>query len=232
MNAVRCISATRFCASRTHQMENVDQSLKRRLNFIHTQLRNCRACPSVCGSAVYGPALETRIMIIGQAPGIHEENLGRPFAYTAGKTLFKWLYRATGANEAEIRSFVYFSAVVRCFPGKAATGVGDRPPSLTEIENCRVHLQAEIQALKPRLILAVGRFAMAEILKDSGFTKSSRLNDFVGRKFTMSCHGLRATVVPLPHPSGVSRWPQTEPGKTKLAEALKLIREEMANFAP
>lgn len=206
----------------------MSHSVESRLNRIHEQLRNCRKCANVCGRVVHGPALDTRLMIVGQAPGIHEETRGRPFAHTAGKTLFKWLYLATGADESEIREMVYFSAVARCFPGKSTTGSGDRPPSLDEIENCRVHLISEIQALKPKLILAVGRTAMNEILKSEGFTKTSKLEDFVGRKFKTNYHGAVVTVIPLPHPSGVSRWPQTEPGKTKLAEALKLMRKEFA----
>lgn len=206
----------------------MSQSVEHQLKAVHKQLRSCQKCTSVCGRAVHGPALDTRIMLIGQAPGVHEEVLGRPFAHTAGKTLFKWLYQATGAEEAEIREMVYFSAVARCFPGKSPSGSGDRPPSLTEIENCREHLSAEVQALKPQLILAVGKSAMSEVLQAAGFTKNSKLEDFVGRKFKTTYHGHQVTVIPLPHPSGVSRWPQTEPGKTKLAEALKLVKKEFS----
>ncbi len=190
---------------------------------IHENLRACRRCPNVCGRAVHGPALETKVMIVGQAPGIHEGDRGRPFAHTAGKTLFKWFEQATGADEATIREMIYFSAVARCFPGKAAGGKGDRVPSKTEIDNCREHLSDEVTALKPELILAVGKLAIEEALG-----KKCSLNEVVGKKFSAVFHGHRVSVIPLPHPSGVSRWPHTEPGKTKLRRALKLLGRELS----
>lgn len=199
---------------------------ERQLNALHERLRKCRKCPDVCGPPVHGPSMSTEILIIGQAPGVHEGRIGKPFAHTAGKTLFKWFNQATGADEETIRDMIYFSAVTRCFPGKSETGSGDRPPSPKEIENCREHLIGEVQALKPKLIFAIGRYAIGEVLKNQGFTKSTTLNDVVGKKFFVNFHGVKATVIPLPHPSGVSRWPLVEPGKTKLAKALKLITAE------
>jgi len=182
----------------------------------------------MCDKPVHGAAIDTRILLVGQAPGAHEGSLGKPFAHKAGKTLFRWLESATGADEEGIREMVYFSAIARCFPGKAK-GAGDRPPSRQEIENCRPHLQAEIKALEPKLILAVGRMAIAELLGEKQ-TKAP-LTDLVGKKFRLQACEVDAVVIPLPHPSGVSRWPVTEPGKTKLAEALKLVREEFRKYA-
>ena len=150
----------------------------------------------MCGPAVHGPALETPILLIGQAPGVHEGSLGRPFAYTAGKTLFQWLGRATGASEDELRDLIYFSAVARCFPGKAKNGGGDREPSRDEIENCRVHVRAEVGALKPQLILAVGKVAISEVLTAIGYAKTTPLTDVVGKKFRVRFHGHDVDVVP------------------------------------
>lgn len=192
------------------------------LAAIHERLRQCRRCPNVCGRAVHGPALETKIMLVGQAPGIHEAGRGRPFAHTAGKTLFKWLAQATGADEETMRELIYFSAVARCFPGKALNGKGDRVPDLKEIENCRDHLRDEVESLQPDLILAVGKIAIAEVLGKEG-----SLAGFVGKKFRAEFHGRKVDVIPLPHPSGVSRWPHTEPGKSKLAAALKILGTEL-----
>jgi uracil-DNA glycosylase len=175
---------------------------------------------------VHGPALETPILLVGQAPGAHESSLGRPFAYTAGKTLFKWLGSVTGLDEEELREQIYFSAVVRCFPGKSKSGSGDREPSDEEIQNCRGFLKDEVQALKPRIVLAVGKVAIREVLGEMGFHKSTPLTDVVGRKIKARFHGHDVEVIPLPHPSGVSRWPKIEPGKTKLAEALRLVGHE------
>ncbi|RYZ78653.1 MAG: uracil-DNA glycosylase [Proteobacteria bacterium] len=166
-------------------------------------------------------------MLIGQAPGTHEESLGQPFAYTAGKTLFKWLEQASGNDEATMRQLIYFSAVARCFPGKAPSGKGDRTPSPVEIENCREHLSAEIATIQPRLILAVGRVAIVEVLASLGLKKTVPLEELVGKKLRARFHGHDVDVIPLPHPSGVSRWPQTEPGKSKLQAALTLLSAEL-----
>ncbi len=205
----------------------MSSAVERKLNLIHQRMKECRKCPQMCGTAVHGPGLDTRILIVGQAPGAHEESRGKPFAHTAGKTLFKWLHQATGASEEEIRDSVYFSAVARCFPGKAKSGSGDRPPSFQEIQNCREHLAAEVDALKPKLVLAIGRIAISEVLGEKLFDKAKTLNDVVGEKFSCQFHGEWVDVIPLPHPSGVSRWPQTEPGKTKLDKALRKIAMEM-----
>lgn len=181
----------------------------------------------MCSNAVHGPALETHVLLVGQAPGSHEGDLGRPFAYTAGKTLFKWLGSATGLDEEELREKIYFSAVARCFPGKSLKGSGDREPSPEEIENCRPFLKAEVEALQPKLILAVGKVAISEVLGAKHFPKGSNLADVVGRKIRTEFHGHEAEVIALPHPSGVSRWPQTEPGKTKLRQALKILEKSL-----
>lgn len=173
---------------------------------------------------MHGPALDTRILIVGQAPGLHEERLGRPFAYTAGRTLFKWLKSATGADEDTIRETVYFSAVARCFPGKAKTG--DRPPSREEMENCRPHIAAEVRVLRPRLVLAIGKVAIAEVFG----VRDPKLGEYVGRKFRVKFHGQMVDVIPLPHPSGLSTWPHSPENKPKLQAALDLIAQEFRRY--
>ncbi len=204
----------------------------RKLNFVHRRLRECRACVQMCGAPVLGPAVATKIMLIGQAPGVHESDLGRPFAYTAGKTLFKWLKSASGLEEEELREIIYMAAVARCFPGKAKSGSGDREPNAEEIENCRPHLQAEVDALKPELILAIGKVAIAEVLGPRKFPKGTPLSSVVGKKIRVIFHGHEVEVIALPHPSGVSRWPVTEPGKTQLAKALSLLKKTLKKLDP
>src|SRR5690606_20635082 len=108
------------------------------------------------------------------APGPREGSFGRPFAWTAGRTLFRWFEEATGADEERIRAAVYFAAVARCFPGKAKGG-GDRKPSPEEIRNCRGYLEAETEILRPELVIPVGALAIAEVLGHRG-----KLVDVVG----------------------------------------------------
>lgn len=189
-------------------------------------LKECRACPNMCGTPVHGDPVEKGILLIGQAPGPHEESLGKPFAYTAGKTLFKWLHEVTAMSEEEVRSLIYFAAVARCFPGKNPNGGGDREPDKKEIENCRKFLVNEVHLLKPHIIIPVGKLAIREVLE---LPKSFSLESVIGKRFFQSYHGHPSIIVPLPHPSGISRWHKVSPGKDLLQEALALLRKELGN---
>src|SRR5688572_26403469 len=109
-----------------------------RMNQHIEKLLACRKCTLMQGRPVHGCIKKTKIISVGQAPGIHEEKFMKPFAYTAGKTLFKWFARL-GVDENEFRKKVNMSAVCRCFPGKAKNG--DRKPNGEEIENCSEFLK-------------------------------------------------------------------------------------------
>src|SRR5271154_5241934 len=82
------------------------------------KLLRCDRCPRMLKPVVVGRPVASRIILVGQAPGAKEPVLGRPFAWTAGKTLFKWFAAGLGWNEEEVRNRIYFAAVCRCFPGK------------------------------------------------------------------------------------------------------------------
>lgn len=193
------------------------------LSSIHQALQTCRACKDMCGTPVYGHANLVSVMLIGQAPGPHEADLGKPFAYTAGKTLFGWLHSVAQLGEEDLRQRIYFAAVARCFPGKNPSGGGDREPSPKEIINCRKFLAAEVNVLKPKLIIAVGKLAIKEVLGPGIVKKTFKLNEVIGKKFFVNYHGQPVHVVPLPHPSGISTWHKSGEGKKLLQEALKLI---------
>jgi uracil-DNA glycosylase len=194
-----------------------------RLHPIHQAILNCRDCPKMIGPPVHGQALDTSIFLLGQAPGPHEGKRGRPFAHTAGKTLFRWFEELDGVSEQWFRDHIYMAAVARCFPGKAPGGA-DRVPDASEIANCSRHLKKELEVIRPKLILAVGKLAISQVLGPEAFGKSALLTDVVGKKFEASYHGHRTEVICLPHPSGVSSWHKKEPGKTLLAKALLLVR--------
>src|SRR5665811_1947627 len=85
-------------------------------------LLKCRRCPEMNPPVVSGGPVLSRVLLVGQAPGDKEPKLGRPFAWTAGKTLFRWFNEAAGIDEAAFRASVYMAAVCRCFPGKKASG--------------------------------------------------------------------------------------------------------------
>src|SRR4029079_17156843 len=103
------------------------------------------------GPVVHGPPVVSKIFLIGQAPGPREGGFGRPFAWTAGRTMFQWFERALGVSEDQLLRGIYMSAVARCFPGKAKGG-GDRRPDPDEILQCRTHLMREVAILEPTLI--------------------------------------------------------------------------------
>lgn len=189
------------------------------LKAIQRDIRALRL-PGFAGAPVHGPPVASRIYLLGQAPGPHEARLGRPFAWTAGKTLFRWFARAFGASEAEFRARVYMAAVVRAFPGKTVSG-GDRVPSRQEILASRGFIEREVAALRPRLVIPVGKLAIGEVLgPDQG---GPALAEVVGRRFRVRFHGAAVDVIALPHPSGASTWTKTEPGKALTERALGLL---------
>lgn len=170
---------------------------------------------------VVGRPVNSRILLVGQAPGVKEPVLGRPFAWTAGKTLFRWLESALGWDEDAARSRIYFAAVCRCFPGKNPKG-GDRVPDESEIANCSGWLKREFEILKPQLVLPVGKLAISQ------FLEFDSLAAVVGKTWPVDYRGHRAELIPLPHPSGASTWHRMEPGKTLLQKSLRLLAEHHA----
>ncbi len=173
--------------------------------------------PVVTGQPVVSP-----VMLIGQAPGIKEGPMGKPFAWTAGKTLFQW-FAQLDLSEQEFRNRVYMAAVCRCFPGKNAKAGGDRVPSEDEVERCSKHLRAEVKLLRPQLVIPVGKLAITQL-----FPEVDKLIEVVGTTQTATLAGHTFDVIALPHPSGASTWHRTEPGKTLLVRALSQIAQHDA----
>lgn len=178
-------------------------------------LSKCKKCPEMIGPVVTHQPILSKVLLVGQAPGPHEGRFGKPFAWTAGKTMFRW-FQSIGIDEEHFRSFAYMSAVCRCFPGKSKQG-GDRVPSRIEIANCGDWLKAEFEILDPTLVIPVGKLAIAQ------FMKADSLELVIGKQHSLNLHGKQRDVIPLPHPSGASTWFKREPGKTLLAHALELI---------
>jgi len=186
----------------------------RALTVLHAELDACEACDKMIRPVVHGPPVASSILLIGQAPGPREGAFGRPFAWTAGRTLFRWFEEALGVTEEEFRARVYIAAVARCFPGKAKGG-GDRRPDPGEIDRCRTYLEREVHILEPKLILPVGSLAIEQVLGQKG-----PLCDVIGTSRHVVYHGRKVEVIALPHPSGASTWHRMEPGKSLLGQAL------------
>ena len=183
-------------------------------------LHACRKCVRMESAPVSGGPVQSDVILVGQAPGTREPLLGRPFAWTAGKTLFRWFEEACGFGEDVFRANIYMAAVCRCFPGKHPKGSGDRVPDDTEIANCRPWLEREIALLRPKLVVPVGKLAIAQ------FIDAEKLSEVIGRRIPLTRGEVDFEVVALPHPSGASTWHRTEPGKTLLRQALRLLGED------
>ncbi|MBA3832389.1 MAG: uracil-DNA glycosylase family protein [Chthoniobacterales bacterium] len=181
-----------------------------------SQLRNCRRCPLMHPPPVSGGAVLSNVLLVGQAPGAREPLVGKPFAWTAGKTLFRWFEETIGLTEEEVRARVYFAAVCRCFPGKAPGG-SDRVPNPQEIANCSSWLNREFKILQPRLVIPVGKLAIAQ------FVPVTKLDQIIGRSFRVERAGEKFDLIPLPHPSGASPWHRIPPGRELLQQSLQLI---------
>ena len=203
------------------EINSSPEDRQRQLDRHVKKLLGCESCPGMHKPVVSGGPVVSEVLLVGQAPGDKEPVMGRPFAWTAGKTLFKWFYESTGLSEAEFRKSVYMAAVCRCFPGKKETG-GDRVPSPVEIQNCSKWLNEEIRILRPRLVLPIGKLAIEQ------FLPAQKLNDIIGKSFRSSMDGHEFDLIPLPHPSGASPWHRMEPGKSLLKQALSLVAAHRA----
>ncbi len=186
------------------------------------ELHACRKCTRMASAPVSGPPVHSKVMLVGQAPGVREPQLGRPFAWTAGKTLFRWFEEACGIGEDVFRSSIYMAAVCRCFPGKHPKGSGDRVPDEEEIANCAPWMEREIALLRPALVIPVGKLAIGQ------FVTAEKLSEVIGRRIRLARGGVEFDLIALPHPSGASTWHRTEPGKTLLRRALGLLAEDPA----
>lgn len=186
---------------------------------LHRQILGCRQCEDAGYILRAAPVVAghegNRIMLIGQAPGITELEVRRPFAGRAGKELFRW-FGGIGIGEEEFRRQVYMTAVTKCFPGKALNGAGDRRPTGVEIGLCRPWLERQFELLRPEVVLLVGSLAI------NLYFKNMPLTELIGRRFERD--GL--ILLPLPHPSGASRWLNHAAHRVLLARGLQEFRSE------
>ena len=181
----------------------------------------CRACIEAGhpleSLAVIAPRPNgQRAYLYGQAPGIQEGEERRPWRGRAGKTLRRWL----DFDEDEFYATFYCASVTRCYPGRAASGRGDRTPTPEEQRLCAFWREWELRLLRPRLVVTVGGLAARRLLGPRSVT------DFVGRTFDLD----GAVAIPLPHPSGASGWLNLPENRDRVADAAALVRAELARL--
>lgn len=218
---------------------NLNSSFISHLSSLHAEMAACAKCNEAgffaeTSTLVVSPlGIRPRMMLVGQAPASPLRSKGKPFSGQAGRVLFGWLARA-GFSEDEFRACCYFTAITKCYPGPAnpparkgepdcrsPSGAesrgsrGDRVPTATERALCLPFLLRELTLIQPRLILTVGRLSTAHFLGSNlDFT------DAIGNRFERDGR----IILPLPHPSGVSRWTNDPRNKERLTLALQTLQ--------
>ncbi|MCC7370015.1 MAG: uracil-DNA glycosylase [Chloroflexi bacterium] len=189
---------------------------------LHERIVDCRACHTAGYVSGVRPlrhpwSERQRTMIVGQAPGSQTEARRFHFAGPGGLLLGRWLAQA-GYDPDGWREQCYITSLTRCFPGKAPKGSGDRKPSPAELALCRPFLEAELRLIRPRVVLAVGGMAIEHLL---GATGKRPLHEIVGEVIEIDGR----PIVPLPHPSGVSRWLNAPANRALVDAALARLSE-------
>jgi uracil-DNA glycosylase family 4 len=178
--------------------------------------RNCHVCVEAGIIPEANPTFEGRwgapFFLVGQAPGPVERESRKPFSGRAGKELDRWMLRAGFETPDEFRRLTYIASLMRCFPGRTPAGKGDLKPPPAAVANCAHWLDAELRILKPKVLILVGQLAIAR------FLGPGPLDDRVGHAY-----GDGPVMVPLPHPSGQSRWLNDQANRERLAAALALL---------
>jgi uracil-DNA glycosylase len=180
----------------------------------------CRACIEAGypleSLPVVQPYTGQRAYIHGQAPGALEGEQRLPWRGRAGRTLRRWLE----LDEDEFYATFYCGSVTRCYPGKSPSESGDRTPTTREQELCAFWRKWELRLIRPQLILVVGGLSARRLLG------LSNLADSIGRRFELE----GAVAIPLPHPSGTSRWLNDPANRERLADALAVVKDELGRL--
>ncbi|MDD3012908.1 MAG: uracil-DNA glycosylase [Candidatus Gastranaerophilales bacterium] len=140
---------------------------------------------------------EAKLMLIGEGPGKNEDETGLPFVGRAGKLLDKILLSQNITREKEI----YICNIVKCRPPQ------NRVPVPSEREACRVYLEAQIQLIRPKLILLAGATAVKGVLG-----RKEPISKIRGQWFDGP---FGSKIMPIFHPSYLLRYESNEPGTPK-----------------
>ena len=196
------------------------KSSYRSIQSLQRDTARCRACTEAGypleSLPVRAPYRGQRAYMYGQAPGIVEGEERLPWRGRAGKTLRRWLE----LDEDTFYSTFFCASVTRCYPGRAASGRGDRSPTPREQQLCRFWRDWELELMRPRVIVIVGGLALRSLLGHAQLTEA------IGRRYDHD----GVPVIPLPHPSGASSWPNVPANRKKLDAALALVHGELAGI--
>lgn len=145
---------------------HTDGSNAERLDALRAHVLPCTLCAHLAASrknVVFGTGNpEAELMFVGEAPGADEDARGEPFVGAAGELLTRMI----GAMEFE-RPEVYIANVLKCRPDTPNATAGNRPPRPDEIATCRPYLEAQIDIIRPRVLVTLGNTATEALLPDT-----------------------------------------------------------------
>ena len=173
------------------------------LELIRQKCLKCYNCPlgKTRTNIVFSDGLPNpKLMLIGEAPGFYEDKLGKPFVGKAGQLLDR-IFASVGLTREKD---VYICNTVKCRPPE------NRNPEPAEKEACREYLDAQIDIIRPKIILLCGNVAVQSILGNVGGITKIRGKWFEGGE---NVHG--AKLMPIFHPSYLLRNDTREKGGPK-----------------
>jgi len=166
------------------------------LEKLESEVENCRRCPlyKTRTNVVFGagPA-NAELMIVSEAPGFNEDQKGVPFVGAAGELLNK-LLKMAGLKRKES----YICNILKCRP--VTSNLENRPPRSEEIEACTPYLDRQIEIVKPKLIVTLGKYAASYILSRLGYSFRS-MTGVHGKNFRGQLFNNVVTVIPTYHPA-------------------------------
>ena len=200
------------------QISNLKSEMPRgaQLDALREAVSACRKCENLAASrtqTVFGSGNpQADLMFVGEAPGADEDRQGEPFVGRAGELLTKIIH-AMGLT----RDDIYIANVLKCRPDTAPGASGNRPPEPLEMQRCLPYLREQIAIIQPRILVALGKTAMA------GLTgRDEAMGAMRGRWFTFENIPLLATY----HPSYLLRN-DSNAEKRKVWEDMMLVMEKL-----
>ena len=183
------------------------------LKEIEDEIRSCKKCPLHLSrkNAVPGEGgISSGVMFVGEAPGYNEDIQGRPFVGAAGKLLTELIERVLGFKRSE----VYITNVVKCRPPN------NRDPEESEIEICSQYLERQIKAIRPSIVISLGRHSTLYFLSKAG-VKARGIMSVRGKPYKVRVSGIPFTLFPTIHPAAALYNPNQ---RSIIEEDFKRIR--------
>jgi DNA polymerase len=177
--------------------------------------QRCRLCNQRLNPVIGEGDIDSPIILVGEAPGRKEDELGRPFVGLAGKFLDKLL-----AQEGWNRDQVYITNIVKCRPP------GNRRPKAHEIKDCAIHLAKQLEIIAPRVIAPMGNLASAFFFKKVN-KKFTSIGNEHGKLYPIDTLIDGASLYPLYHPAAVLYNRSLEDGMRKDFQKLKKVLIEL-----